>query len=203
MRSGCFQVLFATHGQRQRPARLVAVKTAVTRSASSEKAPKMLSRRADSNCRPAVYETAALPAELRRRVIPKDSRTSRTGKRGFSKLLLDRSVPVSSICAPTSPIADGEGGCSALGEWVFAPGVSELGSLNVTCLLAERHLSRGHVIRRSECPAFGRTCVRVGDYRRGAPSDTVCEERRGQRRVPGHRRWTLRPDLRAGLCLQP
>src|SRR5947207_1070138 len=29
-------------------------------------AAKTLSRRADSNCRPAVYETAALPAELRR-----------------------------------------------------------------------------------------------------------------------------------------
>src|ERR671936_1833068 len=37
---------------------------------------KSLSRRADSNCRPAVYETAALPAELRRRGFPNDSRIS-------------------------------------------------------------------------------------------------------------------------------
>ena len=35
-----------------------------------------LSRRADSNCRPAVYETAALPAELRRRGFPRDFGTS-------------------------------------------------------------------------------------------------------------------------------
>ncbi len=35
---------------------------------------EFLSRRADSNCRPAVYETAALPAELRRRGFPSDSR---------------------------------------------------------------------------------------------------------------------------------
>ena len=46
---------------------LVAVTTEVRRRVKIRKTAIFLSRRADSNCRPAVYETAALPAELRRR----------------------------------------------------------------------------------------------------------------------------------------
>ena len=45
---------------------------------------KRLSRRADSNCRPAVYETAALPAELRRRVFAVIFAQSDEGLRGCS-----------------------------------------------------------------------------------------------------------------------
>src|SRR5438093_12993429 len=40
-----------------------------------------LSRRADSNCRPAVYETAALPAELRRLGTPLNKFTCSGGWR--------------------------------------------------------------------------------------------------------------------------
>src|SRR6266568_1936628 len=55
---------------------------------------KRLSRRADSNCRPAVYETAALPAGLRRRGTP-------PGKFRGSKVArgIDRSGLSPSVCA--------------------------------------------------------------------------------------------------------
>ena len=55
---------------------LVAVRTDVRLRVRTRKTAIFLSRRADSNCRPAVYETAALPAELRRRVFPNDFGTS-------------------------------------------------------------------------------------------------------------------------------
>src|SRR5207247_11389045 len=67
---------------------LVAVRTEVRSRVRTRKTAIFLSRRADSNCRPAVYETAALPAELRRRVFANDFGTSLTTKRGLRKLPL-------------------------------------------------------------------------------------------------------------------
>src|SRR6266568_2346683 len=65
---------------------------------------KRLSRRADSNCRPAVYETAALPAGLRRRGTP-------PGKFRGSKVArgIDRSGLSPSVCAAMVSTHSGNG----------------------------------------------------------------------------------------------
>ena len=111
---------------------------------------RILSRRADSNCRPAVYETAALPAELRRRVFANDFGTSLTTKRGLRKLplhwltllrlfSLDKSTTLPSQVGVRSGeffAASGRHACKMIGIWKHLTNPGFLRASLVVLLLA-------------------------------------------------------------------